>query len=100
MAITLEEEKKPVNWLNVTAIILILTGILFSGYYLFFKKPELIEVVAAGKYQDIAKLSKLKVDPQDLIASPQFKLLKQFGSEINPPTPGKRNPFRPFQPTQ
>lgn len=96
MAIVLEEEKKPVNWFGIiTAVIVI--GVLFAGgYFMFFKKPELIEVVAPGKFQDISKISQLTFNPEELLNSPQFKALKQFGVEVTVPQPGRTNPFRPY----
>ncbi len=96
MAIIIEEEKKAVNWFGII-LALVVVGVLFAGgYILFFKKPELIEVVAPGKFQDLSKISQLSFNPQELLDSPQFKALKQFGVDVTVPQPGRSNPFKPY----
>ncbi len=96
MAISIEEERKPTSWLSIILVIIIVVVLLAGGYFLFFKKPELIEVVAPGRVGDLSRISQLQFDPQELVNSPEFKLLRQFGVEITPPTPGRSNPFQPY----
>lgn len=96
MAITLEQERKPINWLSVL-LTLIIVAVLFGGaYVLFFKKPELVEVVVPSKFENIQEISRLTFNPQELLTSPEFKLLKQYGGKISPPAPGRSNPFQPY----
>lgn len=45
MAIVIQEEKAPINWFSVIAIASGIGVIFLSGYYLFFVRPPLIEVV-------------------------------------------------------
>jgi hypothetical protein len=96
MAISIEQEKKKVNWLNIVLAIIIVGAIFIGGYFLFFKKPELIEVVVPGKFQDLSKLSAVEFNPQELLNSPKFKILRQFQVKTEPAKPGRSNPFQPF----
>jgi hypothetical protein len=96
MAIVIEEEKKPVNWVAIasTAIFIV---ILFAGsYFLFFKKPEIVEEVVPKPLQDLSQISQLSFDPGAVLNSSKFKLLRQYTPEISAPTPGRSNPFKPF----
>ncbi|MBI4034268.1 MAG: hypothetical protein HY378_01830 [Candidatus Brennerbacteria bacterium] len=96
MAIVVEEEKKRINWVAIlTAIVIV--GVLFSGaYVLFFKKPELIEIVAPGGLEGVSEISKLSFNPEGVLNSPTFRLLRQYGTATVTSTPGRVNPFRPF----
>ena len=42
MAITVEEDKKPVNWIAVVTTIIVVGVIFLGSYFIFFKKPEII----------------------------------------------------------
>jgi len=96
MAILVQEEKKGTNWVTVLSTIIIIGAIFAGAYFLFFKKPELIEVVAPGSLQNVSSISKLTFNPQEVLQSPAFKLLRRYGTAPTPPTPGRSNPFRPF----
>lgn len=96
MAISIEQEKKKVKWLNIIGAIIIVGAIFIGSYFLFFRKPELIEVVVPGQFQDLSKLSQVKFNPQELLSSPKFKILRQFQVKTQPETPGRSNPFQPF----
>ncbi len=97
MAIIVEEEKKSVNWFMVV-IVLVVVVVVFSGaYFLFFQRPDVIEVVTPGKLDQINKLSKISFKPEEVVNSPSFKSLRQYGSSTSPTqTPGRENPFKPF----
>ena len=96
MAIIIEQEKKSVNWFGIiTAIVII--GVLFAGaYFVLFTKPELIEIVVPGKVSDLSQLSQLSFNPEELLNSPQFKVLRQFDTDVTIPQPGRSNPFQPY----
>lgn len=96
MAISIEQKKKKTNWFNVILAIIIVGVIFVGGYFLFFKKPELIEVVVPGKFQELSQLSEVDFNPQELLNSPKFKVLRQFQVETKLPEPGRSNPFEPF----
>ena len=96
MAITIEQEKKPVNWVAILTTVIIIAVLFVGAYFLFFKKPELIELVAPGTLRDVSKISRLSFDPESVLNSPTFKLLRQYGTSVTIPTPGRSNPFKPF----
>lgn len=96
MAIQIEEEPKKVNWLGVITGVVIVAVLFVGAYLLFFKKPELIEVVAPGRVEDLSQLSRVQFNPEELLSSPEFRLLRQFGVEAAPPSAGRSNPFQPF----
>src|SRR3989344_4612493 len=96
MAILVQEEEKGTNWVTILSTIVIIVVVFAGAYYFFFKKPELIEVVAPGSLQNVSSISRISFDPQGVLNSPTFKLLRQYGSAPVVPSPGRSNPFRPF----
>lgn len=96
MALVVEEEKKPTNWVAIASIAVVII-ILFAGsYLLFFKKPELIDVVSPGSLSDLNKISKITFNPEEVVSDPVFKSLRQFGGSVSTLMPGRSNPFKPF----
>ncbi|HXF43992.1 MAG TPA: hypothetical protein VNK70_00790 [Candidatus Paceibacterota bacterium] len=96
MAIVVQEEKKGTNWVAILSTLVIIFAIFAGAYYLFFKKPELIEVVTPGSLQNVSNISKISFDPQAVLNSPTWKILRQYGSTPTIPSPGRSNPFKPF----
>ncbi len=96
MAIVVEEEKKSTNWAAVASTIVVIGVLFVGGYLLFFKKPELIDVVSPGSASDLNKISKITFNPEEVINSSVFKSLRQFGGSVSNQTPGRSNPFKPF----
>ncbi|MEK7512598.1 MAG: hypothetical protein AAB601_00165 [Patescibacteria group bacterium] len=96
MAIILEEEKKPINWVSIVGIGVVVLVVFFGSYYLFFKKPQLIDVVAPIDLSNINALAQVQVfDPQAIVNSSNFKALKDFTTPLVLPPTGRSNPFRP-----
>ena len=96
MAITIEEEKKQVNWVGAVVGVVVAVSLFAAAYLLLFRKPELIEVVVPGRLETLRGVSQITFDPNELLQSPEFKILRQFGNEPATPTPGKINPFSPY----
>ena len=96
MAIVLEEEQRSRNWPVIITSIVIIAVLFFGAYYLFFKKPELIEVVVPGNLQDLTRLSGARFDPKAVVDSAVFKTLRDYSAPIALPPTGKDNPFQPF----
>lgn len=101
MAILMEDEKKPINWIGIISGLVIVAGVFFGGYYLFFKSPDSIEVVIPGKLQDLNNLSQITFDPKTVLDSTSgeraakiFKILTDHTTPFYVPAPGKDNPFR------
>lgn len=97
MAILVEEEKKPVNWFSLVVAVLFVLIVFVGGYYVFFRKPELIEVVIPQSLDQVNKLSKVSINTEKVFDSVFFKLPpKQYGFDLTSEVPGKSNPFTPF----
>ena len=93
MAIVVEQEKKNVNWITVLSVVIFLAIIFAGGYYLFFKKPELIDVVAPVELERIQAISNVTFNPRDVLDSPTFQALRDFSGSLPAPRTGKANPF-------
>ena len=103
MAIIVEEERKPTNWIGIASAAVVVIVLFVGSYYLFFKRPEFIEVVLPGSLQNLTQLSQLSFDPRSIVdpstgekSAKIFRALRQYGADIEAPTPGRSNPFRPF----
>lgn len=96
MAILIEQEKKSVNWIGMLTALFIIVAVFVLSYFLFFKKPEIIDQVTPSSLKNISQLSKVTFDPDAVVTSPAFQNLKNYTNSITiHETPGKTNPFRP-----
>lgn len=96
MAIIIEQDKKPVNWFNIIVVAAIIGIIFLILYFVFFKKPELIDVVVPGSLSNINQLSQVQVDPAPVVNSLNKYFTNNYGASLEIPTPGRSNPFLPF----
>lgn len=93
MAIVVEQEKKKVNWITALSVAVFLAVVFFGGYYLFFKQPELIDVVAPAELERLRAISSVRFDPREVVDSPAFQGLRPFAGTVPTPLTGKANPF-------
>ena len=93
MAIVVEQEKKKANWITILSVTVFLAVIFFGGYYLFFKQPELIDVVAPAELERLRVISSVRFDPREVVDSPTFQGLRDFAGAVPAPRTGKANPF-------
>lgn len=93
MAIVVEQEKKKVNWITALSVVVFLIVVFFGGYYLFFKQPELIDVVVPAELERLRIISSVRFDPREVVDSPVFKGLRDFSGTVPAPRTGKANPF-------
>ncbi len=95
MAIVVEEEKSAsAGWgtIAVWAILIAILGV--SVYYVFFRRPDLVEVATPANFQDAVEISKIKLDPSAVINSAQFKALQSYANPLSTESSGGRtNPF-------
>ncbi len=96
MAIIVQEEKKPVNWFNIVIIAVFVAVLFFAAYFVFFKKPELVDVVVPAKLQNLGQISQAQLDPGSTIETLNKYFSKNFSQTVTIPTPGRTNPFQPF----
>lgn len=104
MAILIEEEKRPTNWVGILTGLLIAAGLFGGVYYFFFTQPEKIDVLLPGSITEISKISSStkNFDPRSILDpnsgsrdAKVFSLLSDFATRLTYPTPGKSNPFKP-----
>jgi hypothetical protein len=95
MSIVLEEEQVQKNWFGIITVIVVVAIVFIGSYYLFFKKPELIDVVLPSGLENLNQLSQITaLDPQAVVNSSNFKMLRDFTSPLVLPAAGRSNPFR------
>jgi len=93
MAIVIEEEKRRINWFAIGVIILIIATIIIATYYLFFAPVPFIEKVAPSRLQSLQELSRIRLEPETIINSSNFQILRQYVNPIEIGPVGKNNPF-------
>ncbi len=93
MAIVVEQEKKKANWITILSVVVFLAVVFFGGYYLFFKQPELIDVVAPAELERLRAISSVRFNPREVVDSPIFQGLRDFAGTAPSPRTGKANPF-------
>lgn len=96
MAITFEEEKKSVNIGSILFVVVLAVIFFGGGYYLFFKSPDIIDVASPERLREIAQISRIEIDPDEIIQSPIFQSLQDYRSPLTLPQTGRDNPFSPF----
>ena len=96
MAIIVEEEKNKIGFGALFAWLVTLAVIGFIVYYIFFQKPESIELVPPSSLKDAVQLSKIDLNPEDILDNPQFKSLKQYIPLPQSGNAGRSNPFLGF----
>lgn len=97
MAILIEEEKSSVNWIGVTAGVIIVALLFSGGYYVFFKDPGVIDQIMPRTLQNVSGLKSANIDPNEVINLPTFKLLQDYSTQLPlPPVGNRNNPFSPL----
>ncbi len=96
MAILIEEEKRPVNWLAVLIVIFIVAVLGFGTYYLFFAPTPAIEIILPANLQSANKVNNIAADSSTVLTSDAFKSLKNDISGPGIGQTGKANPFQPL----
>jgi len=93
MAIVIEEEKRKINWLALGIIILIISTVIIAIYYLFFAPVPFIEKIAPARLQSLQDLSSINLEPEAIVNSPNFQILRRYVNPIEVGPAGKSNPF-------
>lgn len=93
MAIVVEEEQKSRGGLVsliVWALVFVVVGI--AVYYVFFKRPDLVEQATPGLTNTEA-LSKINLQPDEVINSESFRALRSYVQPLAAQGGGRANPF-------
>ncbi len=93
MAIVIEEEKNRIHPISIITWLVVLVIIGLAVYYIFFAQPQLIEIAAPSGFLNIDPLSKINLNPEDVVRGPGFQSLK---STITLPVPGNTGRGNPF----
>lgn len=93
MAIVIEEEHKSSQGFTG----LIIWGLIFvivcvAVYYVFFKRPDLVEQ-ATPSLTNTEALSRINLQPDEVINSASFQALNSYVQSLEPQAGGRRNPF-------
>ncbi|MDI6734480.1 MAG: hypothetical protein QMD50_03280 [Patescibacteria group bacterium] len=96
MAILVEEDKPPVNWVGILTAIIVVVVLFAGSYYVFFKKPQALENIAVPpELKANEPLVGITFDPSPFIEKLN-KLFRQYAEDIITPAAGRENPFKPF----
>jgi len=97
MAIIVEEEKKGGGgFIGFLTWIILIAVIAFATYYIFFKKPERVEVIIPANFENISEISAKKLDPEVIQNNPVFRSLESLGTPPSTARVGRANPFLPL----
>jgi len=96
MAIVVEEGKNKVNSLKILSWIVIIVVIFFGTYYIFFRQPEVIDIVTPSGFEDTSRISRIVLDPETIENDSVFKSLKSYITVPESGESGRANPFTPF----
>ena len=96
MAIIIEPERQNrFGALGLLAWIVAIAVIIAAVYYVFFRRPELIDVALPSGLQGSREILNVNVDPDLLISGP-LRFRRQHVPEPTPRNLGRANPFLPF----
>lgn len=96
MAIIVEQEKKPINWINLIVVVVFVVLIFALVYYVFFKNPEFVETIIPAKLETISSLKEIKVDPNPVLGILKKYFITTYIPESSNSSLGRINPFEPF----
>ena len=82
MAIIVKEEKKGLDVVLIAIIGGVVAVVAAAIYYVFFSPAPLVENIPAPKgYEEVVKISKIKIDAEGIVNSPAWQFL-ELRSEI------------------
>ncbi|MBI4085375.1 MAG: hypothetical protein HY432_02640 [Candidatus Liptonbacteria bacterium] len=96
MAIIIEEKRDSGILASLLIWIITLGIITTSVYYIFFKKPELVEFTASPSLNNIQELAKISINSDKLINDSVFQSLEKYIDAPEPKNIGRTNPFLGF----
>lgn len=96
MAIIVEENRKRTNFLSVLTWLIVIGVIGFASYYIFFKKPEVVDIAIPTEFQDTTELSKIKLNRASIDNDTTFGTLKPYTTPPSESRTGRTNPLLSF----
>ena len=93
MAILVTEEgENRVDIANIVIWVSLLVVVVIAVYFIFFRKPPLIEVTSPSNYQNTDPLASVNLNPQE-VANSIEQTLKPYVPPPSPAVVGRENPF-------
>lgn len=96
MAILVESEKKSRGFIGLIVWIIVVVVLGAAIYYIFFKRPDLVEIPSPASFQNTERLSRIKLTPAEIVQNPVFQALRSYVAPVSIETTGKQNPFLGF----
>lgn len=97
MAILIQEERTNTSGMvSVVVWMIILMVIVAAVYYVFFKNPEIIATRTPSGFENTAELSKIQIEPNEVLSNPRFGELRPYVEPLVPKASGRANPFLGF----
>ena len=96
MAIVVEEKERKSNLLGIIGWLVFVGILIAAAYYVFFVKPELVKIPAAGSLGTIAPIAQISLHPEAVLQNPAFQTLSSsvvLPSPSGPAAVGRTNPF-------
>ena len=96
MAIQIEQERGPINWVGIGTVAVIAMFMFGGVYFVFFSRPDVfVDVLVPSQLEELEQITRPPFNPQEFADSPEFKNLQDYGPPINAPSAGRENPFIP-----
>ena len=97
MAIIVEEEKKSGGgFIGFLTWIILIGVIAFAAYYIFFKKPEVVDVVIPANFENISQITAKRIKPEEIQNDAVYKSLESHATPPSSAQVGRVNPFLPL----
>ncbi len=94
MAILVTEEgERKIDVISIVMWLSLLTLVGVAAYFIFFKRPDLVQIASPSDYQNIDPLANVSLDPTQVTNSDAFQSLQQYVPLPAPAETGRENPF-------
>ncbi|RME61421.1 hypothetical protein D6779_00095 [Candidatus Parcubacteria bacterium] len=96
MAIVIEEDKRTATLISVAGWVAVLLFIAVAVYYVFFKRPDIIDERVPPHFEKVQEVSGINLKPETILDDPRFKLREMLVPSPQPGNLGRENPFLPL----
>ncbi len=94
MAIVVEQEvNNKQGYGGVIMGVLGIAALAIVAYYVFMRRPDLVEVAIPTNFENTVQIAKIDLSPEDVINNVNFRNLQAHVPPMNPSTGGRSNPF-------
>lgn len=94
MAILIEKEKMKINWFALLGVIIVISILAATVYYMFFINPSSIDVVIPHRLKTLEQVEQIKFNPMEIIDNPSLKKFSPKTMMITPQQTFNSNPFK------